>query len=440
MKGVDVDSTWIDDAGSSGPWQNANALADSSPLGFQLNARDAGKFGLRTSWLGAMDKAEPTILAKAPLPNPKIKTVDAERGGLDAHVFSNLASALSEAQDGDTILIKHGKAREVFVLPSTLKTRISVTVKPYDETFHPILVLDKRPLDRDLAMFNVQVGTLNLQKLEVRLDPAKVDYTAQSIVHLGESAQCVFKNCVFTLRRMTNVQLNVVTFTDLDMGTMMKTEPGNITIPRADFRECFVRGQGDLVSVRGCRPLQVDIEDSLIALAGQLLDTEAINKAMPMDKAMMTWKMTRSTFVTTESAFALRSKTGKGLAKTEVKLEGCLLAGLTPEEPIATLELNNNREDNVGDYLVWEGNKQNFYANFDKMRDWKEQFHELNSEYDKLAFSRLTDEVKQNLWVATPDLFRPADPELGRLKGYGLQLTPEIEQRLLPTPEDASPD
>ena len=196
-----------------------------------------------------------------------------------------------------------------------------------------------------------------------------------------------------------------------------------------------MRGKGDLVSVRGCRPLQVEVEDSLIALAGQLLDTEASGKPMPTDKAIMNWKMTRSSFFTTESAFSLRAKTGKGLAKTDVKLEGCLLASLAPDEPIASLMLNDVREDNVADYLSWEGNKQNFYANFERMRDWKELFPELNTEYDKLAFPKITDEVKQNLWDAAPGLFKATDAELGRLKGYGLQLTPEVEQRLLlPTP------
>jgi hypothetical protein len=375
---------------------------------------------------------EPVAIAKAPMPAIRTKIVDADKGG-ELGVYSTLAAAINEAKDGDTILIRHGKAREVVVKPCTLPNGISITIKPENDGFKPILVLDDNRLDRDLAMFTVQVGALHLHNLELRLDPAKTGFVAQSIVHLGESAQCSFKNCVCTLRRVNAVQLNVVAFTDLDLGMMMKTEPGSVTIPRAEFRDCFVRGKGDLISVRGCRPLQVEVEDSLIALAGQLLDTEASNKPMPTDKAMMSWKMTRSSFFTTESAFSLRAKTGKGLAKTDVKLEGCLLAGLTPDEPIASLMLNDTREDTFGELLSWEGNKQNYYANFNRTLDWKEQFPEMNSEYDKLVFPKITDEVKQNLWDAVPGYFKATDAELGRLKGYGLQLTPEVEQRLLPT-------
>ena len=286
-------------------------------------------------------------------------------------------------------------------------------------------------------MFTVEIGALSLHNLEVRLNPSSARYTAQSVVHLFQSAQCSFKNCVFTLCRLNAVQLNVVAFPDPDSGMMMTTEPGAATImPRAEFRDCFVRGKGDLVKVHGCRPLQVEVEDSLIALAGQLMDTDATNKPMPTDKALMSWKMTRSSFFTTESAFSLRSKGGKGLAKTDIRLEGCLLTGLTPEEPIVSLMLNDTREDSFGEYLSCEGNRQNFYANFHQMSGWKEQSRELNSEYDKLVFPKITDEVKQNLWDAEPCFFKAADAELGRLKGYGLQLTPEVEQRLLPTLDD----
>jgi serine/threonine protein kinase len=433
MKCSDEGSTFLDGASSKSPLQNPGALADPSPLAFQLTADYAGRFGLRREPRSGEKLLEPVVAAKTPMPAPKTKIVDPDNAGLG--FYSTLAAAISEAKDGETILIRHGKVREVVVKPCTLPKGI-ITIKA-DDGQYPILVLDESSRQRDLAMFTVEVGALQLHNLELRLDPAKAeDRIALSMVHLGESAQCAFKYCVLTLRRVKDVQLNVVAFTDLDMGTMMKTEPGAITIPRVEFHECFVRGKGDLISVRGCRPLQVEVEDSLIAIAGQLLDIEASNKPMSIDKAMMSWKMTRSSFFTTESAFSLRSKTGKGLAKTDVKLEGCLLAGLTPEEPIASLMLNDVREDTIGDYLTWESNKQNFYANFDKTRDWKELFPELNSEYDKLAFPKITDEVKQNLWDAVPGYFKATDAELGRLKGYGLQLTPEVEQRLLPTPDD----
>jgi serine/threonine protein kinase len=434
MKCSDEKSTFLDGTSAS-PLQSPGALADPSPLAFQLSADYAGRFGLRRDPRSGERLEAPVAISNPPMPAPRTKIVDADKGG-ELGVYSTLAAAINEAKDGDAILIRHGKSREVVVKPCTLPNGITITIRPENDGFKPILVLDDNRLDRDLAMFTVQVGALHLHDLELRLDPAKTGFVAQSVVHLGESATCSFKSCVCTLRGTKIVQLNVVAFTDLDLGMMMKTEPGAATIPRAEFRDCFVRGKGDLISVRGCRPLQVEVEDSLIVLAGQLLDTEASNKPMPTDKAMMSWKMTRSSFFTLESAFSLRSRSGKGLAKTEVKLEGCLLAALTPEEPITSLMLNDTREDNVGDFLSCEGNKQNFYANFNRMLDWKEQFPELNSEYDKLVFPKITDEVKQNLWDAVPGYFKATDAELGRLKGYGLQLTLEVEQHLLPTLDD----
>ena len=366
-----------------------------------------------------------SLLVAVKLPESRIKIVDLAKGGTNG-VFKNIQQALSEAENGDIIQIKHGESsREVVMPPVVLAPAISVTIKPF-EGHHPILVLNpKFKNDKDLFLFQIQEGTLQFEDMGIRLDPVETGYEAQSIVQLAKGS-CIFSRCVLDLKAIKDVQLNAATFLDLDQNKMMKMEP-NATLPRVEFRDCFIRGKGDLVSVRGCRPLQVEVKRSLIALAGQLLDVQAANKMMPMDKTMISWRMDGSSVCLRPSRLSLwRSETSKGLAKTGSKMDGCLLASLMPDQPIAFVELNKNREESFDEYLVLEG-KQTFYASFLK-RDW------TAAEYDKLVFPKL-DDIKHTLWDATPNLFKPATPEQEqRIAGFGLTLTPEVEERLLPMP------
>ena len=355
--------------------------------------------------------------------------VDATDGGKTPGVFRNVVQALSEAKDGDTIFIRHGESRLVSVPPATLANPITVTLKP-DDGQHPILVLAKN-LERDTYLFKVPAGKLALEQLEIRLDPGQVPFDVLSIVQLGDTAQCSFKNCVLTLKSSGKsggdpVKLNVATFLDADK--MMKSE--SVASARVEFNECLVRGCGDLVSLRGCRLLHVDVKDSLIVLKGSLLDIQAANKNMSMfmDQGVH-WKMVRSSIFTTKSIFALKS-TGKGLTKTLAeKIEGCLLVALTPDQPVVLLE----KDDDLKAYLDWKG-EQNFYAQFEK--DWKDQYPETKSVYEKITFPKLDDEALQSLWDVTPELLRPAEADQERLRDFGIP--PEVEQRLLPAPPKGS--
>ena len=260
-----------------------NAPSRGDELAFQLKPGFA-KYGLQKTWLG--NDMPNLSLAKVagPASQPKVKIVDPDEKTPGA--FRNLAGAIGEAQNGDTILIKHGD-NPLVALPPVSLTR-SITIKAFDG-YHPVLVLDRSLKDLDSALFKIQDSKLTIEQMEILLDPAQTDGAAHSIVHMGETAHCVFKNCILTLRTGGAAQLNVATFIDLDR--MMKTEaPLPVSSARVEFHECFVRGKGDLVALNGCRLLNVDIKNSLIALNGSLLDIEASTKVMPMERGVR-WTM-----------------------------------------------------------------------------------------------------------------------------------------------------
>ena len=190
---------------------------------------------------------------------------------------------------------------------------------------------------------------------------------------------------------------------------MMKSEMPTAGAGRVEFHECFVRGKGDLVALNGCRLLNVEMKKSLVTLDGSLLDIEAGSKSMPMSQGVR-WDMERSSIFTTDSVFALRSKFGSVLTETHADVRGCLLASLATEPlaPVITLD----RELDFDALVKWKG-QQNFYANFDKLRDWKDR--ETNMEYGRLTLPKLTQANQKALWEATPAWFKPTDPDEERV-------------------------
>jgi serine/threonine protein kinase len=398
------------------PWQNPNGPDE---LAFQLKADYHGKLGLLTSWRGSMPEPPQLLATKQPAPKKTIVDATDNTGGM----FKTLNGALSEAKDGDTIYIRHGDDRDVIVPLILLRPGIVVTLKA-DKTddfeFRPRLILNKKFKDNVASFFKIQEGKLEIEGLEIVLDPDKDRDVAQSIVQMG-GAHCIFKNCVFTMRAANGENLSVVSSIDLD--TMMKDMAAPPSAGKVEFHDCFVRGTGDLVALNGCRLLHVEMENSLVALDGSLLDIKAAAKPMPMNQGVY-WKMKRSSIFTTDSVFALRYKFGDVLTETNADVESCLLGSLRPGKSVVNLE----GDLDIREKLKWKG-ERNFYADFDKPNEWRDKF-ETKSELGALTLPKLTDKNLQTLWDAMPDWFKPADAEQERvILGFGQSA--EAEKRSL---------
>jgi hypothetical protein len=307
------------------------------------------------------------------------------------------------------------------VRPVQISPGLTVTLKPYKGS-RPILVLRKEFEEKDSYLFKLQKSRLEIRDMNVVIE-SKSNFSA---VQMGE-AHLVFDRCIVELRAGDTADLSVVTFLEVDR--MMKMDGPTPEPSRVEFHDCFIRGKGDLIALRGCRKLSVEVTKSLVAVKGSLLDIRAASKPMPMSEGV-TWKMDKSSVFTTESIFALRAEADTVLTKTHAKFRDCLLASLVPDQPLVLLQ--TPREEKMKDYLVWDCD-QNFYANFEmaKVREWQDQFKEPASKYESLMISPKLNLAE--LWKATPDWFRPTDPEQqDRISNFGMQ--PEWEKSFVPPP------
>jgi hypothetical protein len=431
--GADVNSDYLDSTAAAKLWQQPSPLGRMDQLAFQLTHEfQQRELGIRNTWLGEMPKAPPPVLAKA---GPKIVDADGDIG--KPGVSKNLQQALLGAQDGDVIFIKHGpKDQEVKVPPIVMKpgAGINVTVKPF-EGHKPILILDKAFGDKDSHLIKMRDGSIRFEQMEIRLAPDEALLGTQSMFHLGEWARLYFNNCILTMRSDNGVKCNVVTFVDIDQ-MMPKMAPPAAAGARVEFRECLIRGKGDLIGLRGCRLLPVEMKDCLVALDGSLLDISATNKAMPMELGVR-WKMERSSIFTTKSVFAMHGMM-KGLTETKADVEGCLMACLLPEipaVPAVLFDMETEKLDEPEKCFKWQGTK-NYFANFDavKIREWKNMdLVEGASKFGALTFPKSDDKnMIQDIWKATPEWFRPAEAEQERIVGFGIPA--DVEKRLIPSP------
>jgi serine/threonine protein kinase len=278
-------------------------------------------------------------------------------------IHKKLEAALSEAEFGDVILIKH--TGPLPIEPCKLTDKRGIKIKPWGD-FQPILVLGKSA-DKDAALFHLHKSQLEFEQLEVVLH-AEENRRSLSVVNLGDQSSCQFKQCVLTLDGAINPGADLDVVTILDPREMMMTTPDPSQKPEVHIISCLVRGKGDLVSVRASRAFDLDVDKSLVCLSGSLLTCKAsTGDAMPLD-ARASIRLSRSTTYLTEPLLVefSTSKSGRGLAAIAVDSSGCLFVSAAGK-PLVRLD-GPEGEMPMKKLLAWTGS-MNAYAGFDKIFD-----------------------------------------------------------------------
>jgi hypothetical protein len=224
--------------------------------------------------------------------------------------------------------------------------------------------------DLEAALLRVRDGKVKFEQLEFQLQPRR-DGKAQTIVALGGDGTCFFEKCVVTLEDLPgkSESLDVVTLTD------GMRRAGLAQGPLVRFKDCFIRGEGDLVSVRPARPFKLEVENSLVVLAGSFLSFEPLEgnrenpPAPPPGLAQV--KLTHvTTYLTSHLVHLWAGKDIKNLVPVKpMQATDCLFATAS-QETFIHLDGPDTSEEKMRDIIVWEGTR-NIYNNFKDMLDQK---------------------------------------------------------------------
>jgi serine/threonine protein kinase len=377
----------------------ARAFAVNSTLAELRRPDDTRRTIGMERWIGAkatevsLPNLAPSVALAA---RDQEKIVDPSIGFNRDNVYRTLTQALEDAKPGDTILIRHNGQLPVHPLRLE-KNGLDVTIKPMPR-YHPTLTIGPTT-ESDAALFRVYDGQLHLEQLEFRLLPERFDFRAQSVAAIMGDGVCTFRDCVATLEEAKETTLSLVTFNDTSGIVKMQT-PAFAQTPRVEVTNCFVRGSGNLVTVRASRAFELKIEKTLIALDGSLLAVDG-NPKESAGHAHSEVSLNQVTTYLTEALICLRAfkddtKNSKGLIPTQVRpVTDCLFVSANAgTKALVHLEGIDN-DDQMKRCFSWSEGRHNAYGNFTNYLDqlpWSDKDMMPPPAYFKTQWEQFTGE------------------------------------------------
>jgi serine/threonine protein kinase len=368
------------------PWQDSDPLRQVEQLRFTdafrastrlaaLRLPDRHLIGVeQLASLSYVDSLPPLGGSPPPAPattrtlviNPERTTSDPAHG-----IYARLDEALAVLRPGDMVLIECNGEIKLDPVVLSRKELGDVTLKP-QRGCHPVLTLkDTAAGETDTALFRVYDGVLKIEGLEFLLRPGRDEVDAQALVALAGDGRVVLKNCVITLDRAgRTARLAVATLPERGkvMASMeMSPERMRDQGPLLTLQNCFVRGEGTMLSARGGRPGELDLENSLVALTGSLLDVDCLRES-PAASGVLLARLNQVTTYLQGNLLRLRAgKDLRSLTPLQVKPSNCLFlpAPPTADRVLVHLEGPEGDEAMLRDKITWgeEGNS-NAYGGF----------------------------------------------------------------------------
>jgi serine/threonine protein kinase len=448
------------------PWavENPTGAAEDTPLAFRVNPKvpqlrrsPPSRLPIGVERCAGVKVAEElAILAKAPAAGtprkPNEKIVDPDTEERTKGVYKTVAGAIEEAEDGDVILIR--KSGPVALRPVDVKVGLHLTLRP-EGSHRPILTLAEKTPVTDVALFTLYHGQLQFENLEFLLKPDRSDFNAQAVVRLA-GGQCCFKDCILTLALPggSPAALRAIVVPD-SRSAMKMAMPEAKGAPDIRLERCFVRGEGDLLTVRPSRAFSLVLDSSLAALTGSLVQVEGNAPEATTGTAQV--KLRRATTYLHEHLVCLRGKSGKGLAFTQVTADDCLFVS-AGGKALVYLE-GPDSDEQMKRVFGWAGTR-NTYAGFDKVLEqhsagegmaplrydqegWKRFANESDPEprFVQLKFT-VPSPADRPLSQSMPGDFQPSAEPPVELRGCGvsLDLLPRPSPAVRPMPGASSPD
>jgi serine/threonine protein kinase len=336
------------------------------------------------------------------------KVVDPDKDQPGEGSYATLSKAVEYAKPGDVILIKANGPLPI--KPVRLdKATDDLTIKPF-EGFHPVLTLGETS-DRDATLFRVRDGKLKLEGLEFSLHPSSDEFTTQAVVDLTGDGRCEFQDCVATLEDSHGKPFALVLVTD--PSRFMKMEPTpQPQEPWVQVRRCFVRGQGDLVAVRATRPLNLEVDNSLVALAGSFLNVEGNSRTPPGANEVKVGLNQITAFLSDHLIRLRAGKEGEEPVPVRIKAQSCLFAS-AESHALVHLDGMELTPEQMEHAFQWRNGRHNAYHNFQPMLDQQPKGDEMPlPSYNQQSWKKFTGEMDATFPPPMKLFAEPPVPEI----------------------------
>jgi serine/threonine protein kinase len=333
-------------------------------------------------------------------PDPKRRrflVVDPEGDDSSSAVYPRLDLAVLAARPGDTILIHSSAVLQVKPLALDTKESFDLTIKPY-RGYRPILTLGETS-QTDTSLFRVHDGRLRLEGLAFRLLPSKSQFKVQTVVALVGDGECLLNDCVATLDRGSfDTVLAFAAIASTDGGKVMKLDMPPIRSkelgPRLALKNCFLRGDGDLLWSRTSRPCELSITNTLAALAGSLFHVEVPADApAPDDNHRVDLRLSRVTTYLGGHLINLTSgKDPNNLIPVRCLPKNCLFIPSPSGKALVHLEGPEASDKALKEKLDWQSMGTNGYGNFTSAVDQQPMGAEMAQPMNMEKWKKFTGE------------------------------------------------
>jgi len=312
--------------------------------------------------------------------------------------YPTLAAACRAFRDGDVIELNYdgepvGRPEKPFRIE---KKRIVIRAgKDHDgRSYRPIIVFDagENSEDDESCSIGLQRGSLELINLEVIVQArghAGDDPWAMIQLQGAGNVRLKGTNVTFLNPDNRDTALFELKSSQLDKMSAMKTGNGTRNYPTTEIEvsESLLRGNCNLIITRHTQAASFEIEQSVVAVDGSLLNVVGELDALE-EHAKLRLKLQHTTCVVGDSLLRMDSgDESRDLLPVTISARNNIIAA-SGASPLVVMTGNNSLSD-FQQLLQWEGNK-NFYDRFDIM--WSIQMAQGTVTHRELDFQDWIDD------------------------------------------------
>jgi hypothetical protein len=366
----------------------------------------------------------PELLVATKVVDPNATARDSANG-----IYPKLSQAVLAAKPGDVILIRH--TGQLQVEPVVLEqATCNLTIRP-DRGYRPVLTLADTT-EPGASLFRLHDGQLHLERLQFLLKPSQREFKAQAVVTVAGVGECAFKNCVITLDTedaAEGVRLAAVALADpADFKKMGGASGSARDSARVALDGCFVRGKGDLVAVRASRPFDLDIANSLVALAGSFLNVKGKGKDVPIEPPVRVTLARSTAYLTGNLVLLQTDNDAKDLVRIEVvSASHCLFTSAGGSKALVHFDGDLTDENKMKSRFIWKGD-DNACSNFEQLVD-----QQSSEKYDMMPLQAYGKKKwlddKQGPWFERKKVISPPSDDrlLTRVLPEDFKIKPDAE-------------